>query len=506
MIVVLDTNCFHGDRGVSRTQLTTLLGHAERGRCSVVVPEAVIAELVNQYPSALKSAIDKTRSALGGLSAVNVSAETFVPPDFASTIANYESLLRDRLSQPGCQISPHPDRLDAVVDRSIRELKPFGTKKADNSVVDTMIWLTVLDSVDEDDVVLVSSNTNDFCEEDTTEFHEHLKRDLNGRAHGARLITYVQDLIDELAPSEGEEGQALLEQPEVRSEIDRRLYDALIHESIDKDLHELVVDLDNDPTIDQLDVIWLEALSFAAVNGTCTVEFNAYCSAQLELFIYKPDFWGISEMEGFWPSDIDYNEHYVQAASELELRVRCLARIASDNEVADLEVIVVEPVLSANGFARSLTNHEQVELMNAIRQAVDEATVAVDGYLPPQAVESAVESAVIVSFNTEAFEVLSALYIAPDTWKVRVRARSDTSVQWLIPAPTPAEAETFATLDISDDDAAPILQDTEDFAPVDVYVEFTHAADGGWVDAVASSSLSEDAARDRSSRRRPRPT
>lgn len=502
MIVVLDTNCFHSDRGVSRPQLTELLGHAEQGRCSVVVPESVIAELINQYPSALKSAIDKTRAALGGLRAVDIVADEFVSPDTQKLVAAYEATLRQRLSRPGCRIATNPGDVGALVDRSVRELKPFGTKKADNSVVDAVIWFTVLDLVDDDEVVLVSENINDFCEEGTLELHSHLKYDLTAKTHGARLVKYVQDLVDELAPSETEKAQALLEQPQVFAEVERRLYDALINESIDRDLHQLSVSLDNDPTIDGLDVLWLEPVSFVERGDSRTVEFNAYCSAQLELFIYKPDFWGVNDPDGFWPSDLDFNESYVLAGSEVELRVRCLVGVNASDEVEDLEVIVVETVLGANAFAERLSNQEQVELMNEIAKVADAAAVKVDGYLPPQAISSEIESAVISSLHATSFEVISAQYVAPETWRVRTKVRSDTSVEWRVTGPNAADAETFAALDVSDDDAAPVLQDVEDFAPIGVIVELSYRPADGWSDPRISAYLSEDAARERIERRK----
>ena len=64
LIIVLDTNAFHGDAG-AKLPFERVLDGATNGDFEVVIPEVVIQELVRQYPERLREARKTPDSSLG---------------------------------------------------------------------------------------------------------------------------------------------------------------------------------------------------------------------------------------------------------------------------------------------------------------------------------------------------------------------------------------------------------------------------------------------------------
>lgn len=61
MLIVLDTNMFWGDVHAERPWLRAILDGAEHGDFEVVVPEAVVQELVKRYPKRVAEALARIR-------------------------------------------------------------------------------------------------------------------------------------------------------------------------------------------------------------------------------------------------------------------------------------------------------------------------------------------------------------------------------------------------------------------------------------------------------------
>jgi len=71
--------------------------------------------------------------------------------------------------------------IDQILKRIEERKKPFGSK--DNGFKDYLIWETVLKEAKIDDILFVSNNTRDFCENNTaSDLHEDLLGDLKKQA------------------------------------------------------------------------------------------------------------------------------------------------------------------------------------------------------------------------------------------------------------------------------------------------------------------------------------
>ena len=113
-------------------------------------------------------------------------------------ISSYPNTLRSRLNDLGIKIIPYPlISHEKVVERDLDARRPF--KESGRGYRDTLIWESVLNVVDKSskeipDVVFVSNNIKDFCEENI--LHPDLVRDLTEREISINAIKLYRSLVD----------------------------------------------------------------------------------------------------------------------------------------------------------------------------------------------------------------------------------------------------------------------------------------------------------------------
>jgi hypothetical protein len=185
------------------------------GHFELVVPELVIREVVNKFKETLTEAVAQLRRP-GQVFRRLQQADWVLTPseeDISNRTTVYERHLREHLG-PVATIPPLPSvSHDAVVDRALQRIKPFGS--SDRGYRDALIWESVIQlAIDVPPVAFVCANTRDFTDgTDKERFAAVLREELAERANddqAAVLYTSLKAFTDaQVAPADAARNEVL---------------------------------------------------------------------------------------------------------------------------------------------------------------------------------------------------------------------------------------------------------------------------------------------------------
>jgi len=170
---------------------------AADGAWEVVVPGVVVDEAVRQYPDRLRQAVNRTRILIESvridLQALGQPAPAAPRPDVDALIETYEQALHAALNEPGFRIADPPTETESVGGWAATRRSPF--KDDRTGTCDAFVWLTVLDLAEQDEVILVSANHNDFGDrDDRTQLAPALLHDIERRGLDPTRIRRVHTI------------------------------------------------------------------------------------------------------------------------------------------------------------------------------------------------------------------------------------------------------------------------------------------------------------------------
>jgi hypothetical protein len=342
MIVVLDTTVLHRDVHASRRVMESVRGRAAAGEWQIVVPEVVVAEAVRQYPERLRKAVVQTQKALGQLRGDRESLGLPMPDlpevDAEAAIAQYEPALRARLTAAGCSIADHPPGAEVVGTWASTRRKPF--KNKGTGAVDAFVWLTVIDCARRDDVVLITANSDDFCDPDDPERPApELRADLDAAGISATRVRILRDIQRFVAsfvtPSERamQRAQEFLADTALRARLAFEIsLAAASFPGAAGDPEDWDFEVYLDPGAFELTAFDAKALEVASAEeepqGVLYLLLEAQGDATFDFFIYKGEWYGLRSDSPISVIDPDHNEWYVSAegtfpaTAEVSVRVR----------------------------------------------------------------------------------------------------------------------------------------------------------------------------------------
>jgi predicted nucleic acid-binding protein len=495
VLIVLDTNCFFGDVYAKRAWLTAVLDGAEQGDFDVVVPAAVVMELVKQYPARLSEAVQSANSAVGKvlpeLRRLNVEPPARVEADEGALIAAYEERLRERLTGPGRRIAPLPSDLGPAVEWAVNRRAPFKTDGKDGEgTPDASIWLTVLElAADSDEVVLASANKHDFGDGgDPPALHPDLVSDLVARglpADRVRLVTSVRTLVEEVvAPLAEADARAsrMLTDPAVSHRLGNALIDALAYSPLPQEGLRLGVELDSDPQATSLDFDEIQVVSARqSGDGRLLLELRALADLLLDVLVFRGDYYAVEETTPIAVTNPDWNEHYIEG--EAAISAWLTLEVATDLNADEVEVAVAE--------ARRLSDEEMIErrlagadgerLLDELRRPAEGRRMCVDHYLPPIPLQSDIESAEVEGLGAGSVR-LDSVDDVDEGFACTLVIDAEGDVQWLVSAPSPFDLEKYAGLAEGAEDAGGFLTDVAQAEPLVLLVSAVLRHDGTWDD------------------------
>ena len=204
MIVILDAQVVLTDPMFSGVAWRVLAHAGSDWGIDLRLPRVALAESVAGYGRHCDEAIaklEKWKQQQQRLGDIDVSAVVSSLTDRKGT---YAALLEQNLSKLPASVQEPPSVGHMVlVERATSRRRPCN--REGDGYRDTLIWLSILEIVGDDDeaeVALVSNNTNDFGREGrSSQLHQDLIEDLDAINASTRVrwFTTIQDLVSEIA-------------------------------------------------------------------------------------------------------------------------------------------------------------------------------------------------------------------------------------------------------------------------------------------------------------------
>ena len=194
-----------------RSHFRILLGQHLRGRLQLALPEIVVREVPKLFQAQLDAAKMALTAEAAKLRDLGHDPGALTLPDSTQARADFEQRFRAGLAQRQVRLAPLTGTLDELADQSVAERRPFRGKS--QGFRDALIWRSVLELADDDEVVLITKNWKDFAQDDKHQdvLHQHLREDLQQAGHShdrVRLASSLEDFIKANVPSAEELAQA----------------------------------------------------------------------------------------------------------------------------------------------------------------------------------------------------------------------------------------------------------------------------------------------------------
>lgn len=504
MLIVLDTNMFWGDVHAERPWLRAILDGAEHGDFGVVVPEAVVQELVKRYPKRVAEALEETRVAVGragkALKPLGLEAPVMAEVDDEELAGGYESRLRGRLSGAGSRIEPHPGELKETIDWAVWRRKPF--KESGEGFPDASIWITVLElASDVDRVLLATNNTEDFGDgDDPPGLAPELVADLRKRrlpTDRVQLISDMKILVEEIVkPMAESEARAkrLIDDPNLSRSLMSEVIDALAYTEVSQANLELGVDLDNDPQVVGLDVEKLELLSAREASDAehLFLEVRAMADLRLNMPVYKADYYIADEDSPVSISREELNDHYFDGEAEVPAWVTLMIHTDLAVGEVEIEVVDIEQASVEEAIEVRLEKGAAETMIEQLRAPATPRTVTVSGYRPDLVLEGSVEEASVEELDPVEVTLVSVDENVQEGIACSLRVKASGDVTWLVTAPSGQDAVRHAAFGEGEPDGAGWLSDSAANEPLVLSVAATLTPAGDWRDLrVEETTLDE---------------
>lgn len=378
MLVLLDTNAFHGDVYAAGGGLSTLFTFAaNRDDVEVAVPAGVVEELVRQFGERLPALQRNVKTLSYELRSLGFPVPAF-PEDLEKASADYRETLMARLTGPHRTVAAHPASSGLIIDWVAQRRHPIKPRASDvaigqndpttseqtekrrrksvpvDGVVDAGIWLTLIELAQQQrgEIVLVSRNTSDFADPaDKTRLHPFLIADLqDAQVNPSRIQlqpTVAAFNEKHVAPSAEAEAaaQTLLADAGSHASLVSEIEDAVewFPTSLDSSW-SLDVEVD-ESAMTEFAVSDLDLIRADPAPRGFFMQMLARGSARFDLGIRKSDAYGIQEDSPIHVYDWDWNESMVAAEVELptELSLDVLVEGDAPNYNLGVSIEGIEP-------------------------------------------------------------------------------------------------------------------------------------------------------------------
>lgn len=481
--VVLDTNPLENDRYAKRPLAEAAWRGAAAGDFRIVVPEAVIGELVKHFPEALEETLGELDATLKKkrreLGTFGLEAPEMPSVDVNALVDQYETDLRERCSEEGCRISPTPD-LGPALEWAIRRRKPFDSNG--HGLPDAAIWLTVLELAETDDVILVTNNSKDFGR--PGQLRPELRGDLLARRIPEDRVRIVADLYElrrevvEPAAEATARVNRLLDDPSTGTELTAHLVDSLRQASIPSATRQLDFDLEDAPLLSDF-----EPDNFVVLNADQLDEdgilarLRTRSDVSLEVVVGRSEYFeaeraGVS-LDTFDPDAYVYfGEVWIAADVTIDAIIRL------DGTVEEAVIAEFARLPRDQEFQRRLDS----DLGERLIEALDAGTTppGIAAYRPPEPVAGAVESATVEGWDPGGWVELEELLERDpdDGLLVALLVHRSASIRWLVSAPYAEDLARFGSLAEGVEDGGGFLHDVADVEQVVLHLTARLTHDG----------------------------
>ena len=510
MLVVLDSNAFHGDVHANRGLLRSILDDAlAAGDFRLFIPQVVIEELDKHFAAETKKVVRDVNQATGEhrdeLRRLGLEPPSRLERDMAQ-VNGYRASLEARLRSAGAEILPIPGDLAAAVNWSVNRRKPF--KETGEGFPDAVIWLSILELAAREaaeQIVLVTGNATDFAvsRKRSRDLAPALIADLVDRGCAAGQVRIVPG-IGAFAAEIGIRLEPALERARelaAGGAFRGALEERFLETRLEPGPLRLGFDLDEDPRVESVTVGLLEVEDASELpGGRLRIEARAELDLLLDMDIFRSDFPLAEEEVPLSAGDVDFEQTYIEA--QADTRVALQVVIVTDFDATEVQLETGEVSLTPLEMAqRALHGRRLTQFFETLdRQLVGKE---VEGFVPEETLESDIEEATIEEVIEDGAARLEELIESNDlTIVCQLDLNIQADVAWVSSAPTPFDAENFSSLAFNEESGAPFLQGLDPRCPLAVDLTATWSVeDESWRDIVintvqvAEETLGQRAAR-----------
>lgn len=332
MRVVLDTNIFLQDIPAQRPAFTTLLAGLDIAGHRLVMTQIVFDELINKYKEDVEQLLRSARKL--GIGPQGPIQDIAIGDVDAST-GLFSEFLRRRF--PYGKLVPYPSTPHTLlVGRALERKKPFRNSDT-GGYRDSLLWHTIVELAREDPgspIAFVTSNLKDFGSSKTpAELHPDLCEDISSHDHPTSAVTLFGRLEDFV---EAHVTPVLVSLDGIRAELAASTFSALnLVEFVQEGLQPLVAykefqpdEIGFPPTFETSHLSMvndIEGVTDVDVrqlpSGELLISFRVTANCEFDVFIYKSDYYSMSETHQPYVWNSDWNEWYVAASASTDVEM-----------------------------------------------------------------------------------------------------------------------------------------------------------------------------------------
>jgi PIN domain len=347
MKVIFDTCALHDDLAMTGLASQTILSQAKQGKFDLVMPEVVFLEVVNKMGERITQASEKMARGASSLKKIGVGTSISSPKDGPLRL-QFRTDLRARIEDAGSFV-PIPSLDHAtLVERAIAGRKPF--RSSGVGYRDALIWQTVVEEAQADDVVFVSGNSKDFGEAGS--LHADLQADLSQSQHQVSLLDSVEDFIEKFVPAADqakERASQLIADSDFRENLEETI-GALLGDHENWPYHSAITMVPGEPPgmlSEGPHLVGVEPVCFLSLSvddameldqeqGIAVLTLTAKLETMLDLLFDKGDAYWLSESNAdisFY--EMNFNETYAAGQTDVFVEVELRAVLNDDTEAEE---------------------------------------------------------------------------------------------------------------------------------------------------------------------------
>lgn len=201
MDIVLDSNIFRGDILLRSKDFDILIDYLNKTSSALIMPQIIFDEISGLYSRVLKDRIADLSKAANNITLILTEDDTSFNPreiDIEAETEKYKEFIKNKFKISDRHILPYKnDYLPELANRAIARQKPSGDKG--QGFRDTLIWLTIRDYTvrcHEKQITLISSNTDDFANQDKIALHESLQKECDKLGIRINYFKTLKDFIE----------------------------------------------------------------------------------------------------------------------------------------------------------------------------------------------------------------------------------------------------------------------------------------------------------------------
>jgi len=331
VILVIDTTEISKDPLMAKPGWLTLATWVRHDENRVVIPRAVVRELILQFLDEHSAPLERAVTAIEPL--VGISLLSTQIPDLRE---KFEARILARIAELGFEVEPIPAfPHDAVFDRIERKQRPFRDGKIrEEGYRDFLIWQTALHVAELDDVTLVTQNSRDFADGDS--LHPDLVRDVSPPDR-ISLCLGIASFISETAAPWLQSPEGSLAQ--LQTDTAREAISTWLEANLANGRHEIAAEsIGVDPELEDLALVAVDDASCDAIedvrlldNGKWLVRARITACLGFDVFVYKASSEWLIEEYDIDIHDWNWNSHYAWGSMQhqAEVEVQMLVDAAS---------------------------------------------------------------------------------------------------------------------------------------------------------------------------------